>query len=263
MISHDISLPLFVPVPTPGLNSIDYIPKLIIFLASWKTRIYVPLNISSISFARDDIYGKPDCSIWVAIYPKGGYDMGQVMQRVENVVKIAFRRSGDVVRCNNPVTMGMPNLSGFNTLPGQISQPLCSPEWPGRIIAPLRMPLSEVKTDQTLIQISEQFRYPSNSNMLLAQPQFETRYELFGNPVEQFVPITALCQRSCAISIMSISYNGKMGISITADKALFGRKVDLERFINQIINEISEFPMVGPVTTLRDTPAFWYDLLQG
>ncbi|OXA49517.1 hypothetical protein Fcan01_16035 [Folsomia candida] len=122
------------------------------------------------------------------------------------------------------------------------------------------MPLSEEKTDQRLIQISEQFRYLFNSNKLLGAaaicrglglisgtlrkdltfanygtllhsnvPSFrENRYELLVNPVEQFVPITALCQKSCAISIMSISYNGKMGISITADKALFGRKVDLE-----------------------------------
>lgn len=140
------------------------------------------------------------------------------------------------------------------------------------------MPLSEEKADERLVLIAEQFRYLLNSNMVVCAaaiyrgigliggtfqkhlmfPNYgtlmnsnvasfkENRYELFGNPVEQIVPITALCQKSCCISVVSISYNGKMGISITADKALFGGKDDLEKFISQIVNEISE---IGDITS--------------
>lgn len=76
----------------------------------------------------------------------------------------------------------------------------------------------------------------------------ENRFQLFGNPVERISPITGLIQKSCPIAIINLSYNGKMGITITADKAVFSGRDQLERVINDVIceiNEIGRIPVHG------------------
>ncbi|OXA45938.1 hypothetical protein Fcan01_18913 [Folsomia candida] len=117
----------------------------------------------------------------------------------------------------------------------------------------LKMPISEKKINQRLAQISHQFRHLFNSPLLLGflsfhshgtTPQWnvpeEDRYELCGNPVERIVPIIGLLQRSNSIGVVSISYNGKMGLAIAADKTLFSGPEELEGVINNIISEIDE-----------------------
>ncbi|OXA62449.1 hypothetical protein Fcan01_00156 [Folsomia candida] len=131
--------------------------------------------------------------------------------------------------------------------------------------------------DQRLVQISDQFRHIFNSPILVGAAAIyrgfgllpctlqkyimflnygtvfhtnfstfkENKFELFGNPVEQIVPNAGLLQGSCSMSVVSISYCGKMGITITADKALFGGKDELERVINDIVSEISEIEDIG------------------
>ncbi|XP_035711306.1 uncharacterized protein LOC118436801 [Folsomia candida] len=138
--------------------------------------------------------------------------------------------------------------------------------------APLRMPVSERNLEQRLVNISDQFHHISNSTYLLGMTAFyrsialisgtlqtelripsfgtlvhsnfatfkDNRYELFGNPVERAAPITGVAQRSCLIAMVNISYNGKMGIAITADKAIFPDTGELERVINGVISEIKQ-----------------------
>ncbi|OXA40028.1 hypothetical protein Fcan01_25204 [Folsomia candida] len=143
------------------------------------------------------------------------------------------------------------------------------------------MPLSEEKIDHRLTQISDQFSHLFNSPDLLGITAFhragalisgcletdmripnfgtlvhsnvstfkENPFELFGNPVELLVPINGLLQRHCSIAIISMSYNGKMGIAITADRTLFSLPDELERVINDVVREISE---IGEMNWLRE-----------
>ncbi|XP_021943655.2 uncharacterized protein LOC110842250 isoform X2 [Folsomia candida] len=148
------------------------------------------------------------------------------------------------------------------------------------IAVPLRIPLSEAKLEQRLDQISNQFRHLFSSTIVIGffltnralglfggtvrkYPEIsklgtvmhsnvaifrENRFQLFGNPVERISPITGLIQKSCPIAIINLSYNGKMGITITADKAVFSGRDQLERVINDVIceiNEIGRIPVHG------------------
>ncbi|OXA45937.1 O-acyltransferase WSD [Folsomia candida] len=150
-----------------------------------------------------------------------------------------------------------------------------------RIAVPMRMPLSEGKIDQRLTQITDEFRHLFNSPVLVGGVAFnrglglisgtfrkyffllnygtlfhsnfstfkENRYELCGNPVERVVPIAGLLQGSCFIGIINISYNGKMGVAITADKTIFSGPDELERVIDHVISEINE---IGEINMMKN-----------
>ncbi|OXA39450.1 hypothetical protein Fcan01_25697 [Folsomia candida] len=121
------------------------------------------------------------------------------------------------------------------------------------------MPPSDGKIEPRLVRISDQFRHistfivgmaaiqrgialisgslqrnfnlPHIGTLLLSNISSfkENRWKLFGNPVERISPITGLYQKFCSIFILTVSYNGKIGIAITANKALFSGADELKR----------------------------------
>lgn len=149
---------------------------------------------------------------------------------------------------------------------------MCSPVSIFRIIVPMRMPISEENMERRLKIISNQFRHLVNSTVTIGffvpnralglisgtvrkHPETfnlgtllhsnfaifkENGFELFGNPVERIAAIVGISLKSCPIAIINVSYNGKMGIAITADKALFSGKDELITVINNVIYEINE-----------------------
>ncbi|OXA45944.1 hypothetical protein Fcan01_18915 [Folsomia candida] len=150
-----------------------------------------------------------------------------------------------------------------------------------QIVVPMIMPISEGKIDQRLAQITAEFRHIFTSPLLvggvavnralcLISGTFrkylflrnygtlfhsnlstfkENRYELCGNPVERIMPIAGLLQGSCSIGIINVSYNGKMGVAITADKNIISGPDELERVIDHVISEINE---IGEINLMKN-----------